>query len=157
MEKFRGKKNQKNNFYSTFRGLCPWSVLIFLSCHPTSSHLIFPDLLWTASDWSDFLGEVFYVSVLDEEHEKRVIFKILESPCVVSITLPFLLPFLFCQPSLHQLLHYIHPSHLSITDSYPHFVLVLSVVYVEGRFARWNSSLVYQGNLATRRKLSCRK
>jgi len=59
MEKFREKK-----FHSTFRGLCSWSVLIFLSRHPlfttpAASRSVFPYPLWIVSQ-SDFFSKFLH-------------------------------------------------------------------------------------------------
>lgn len=93
MEKFRRKK-----FHSTFRGLCPWSVLIFLSRHPpfaiSASHSVSPYLSWIVSR-SDFFLEVFtFLFQRRVTRSQRVIFKMLE-----KIAASFLTSFFFCKSS----------------------------------------------------------
>lgn len=62
-------KVPRKKFHSTFRGLCPWSVLIFLSRHLpftiSASHSVFPYLLRIVSR-SDFFSRSFCIPVSEE-------------------------------------------------------------------------------------------
>jgi len=116
MEKFREKK-----FHSTFRGLCSWSVLIFLSRHPlfttpVPSRSVFPYPLWIVSQ-SDFFSKFLHSCFRKEWRDgKEWFLKCLKRSA------SFLRPF-FYKSSLHQSLLYPDP-----------FSLCLDLIWMGGLF-----------------------